>query len=214
MSRLRVILFLGLGGLLLVSPLLAAAGGGFGGGPCAGFARGEALVMRDSCFDGVAHFVPAGTRLVVRNDGQAPHSLTAIDGSFDTGLLQTGETAEIVLEEPGIVPVYCTLHGNVHGEGMAGVLIVGEPTPEMAIGPGTSDLAAALKGHESLVRREHREQTEALADLRQEIGALRDQSTRFQARATLTFGALGLLAVGAVLAGASWQALRGRRGEG
>lgn len=214
MARLRVLLFLGLGGLLLALPVPAAAGGGFGGGPCAGFASGEALVLRDSCFDGVAHFVPVGTRLVVRNDGQAPHSLTAVDGSFDTGLLQAGETAEIVLEEPGIVPVYCTLHGNVHGDGMAGVLIIGEPTAEMVVGPATPDLAGALAGHESLVRREHREQAEALADLRQEMAALRSQTARFQARATLALGALGLLTVGAVVAGASWQVRRGRRAEG
>jgi len=118
--------------LVALWPGAALAGGGRGGGACDGFSSGDRLVMRDSCFEGVAHFVDASSTLLVVNAGAAPHSLTAVDGSFDTGTLSSGGKAEIPLKTTGIVRVYCTLHGTKAGGGMAGVLIVGDPTASAA----------------------------------------------------------------------------------
>ena len=38
----------------------AAAGGG--GGACSGFSKGSVLILRENCFDGVAHFSESGMR--------------------------------------------------------------------------------------------------------------------------------------------------------
>lgn len=127
-------------------PVAAGGGGGFGAGPCAGFSAGDQLVMRDNCFDGVAHFAPSRSTLVVVNQGILPHSFTAVDGSFDTGVLQPGETAEIPLPDDAAVRVHCTLHGSAEGAGMAGVLLVGNPSlhaPEFGITKGIFPPAAA-----------------------------------------------------------------------
>jgi hypothetical protein len=123
-----------------------AGGGGGGGGLCAGFASGQTLVMRDSCFEGTAHFAAAGSTLIVQNEGGAPHSFTAVDGSFDTGLLQPGQTAQFTLGADGIVPFYCTIHGTAQGQGMAGVLIVGEPGKQSASASEPRPLGAAALG--------------------------------------------------------------------
>ncbi len=128
--------------LLLILPGSALAGGGGHTNPCPGFSEGAELGMEDSCYDGVAHFVPAGSSVTVRNHGNLPHSVTAVDGSFDSGLLQPGDTFEVAVDDPGVVRVYCTLHGTTAGEGMAGVLIVGDP----AVTAEDSAVSARVEG--------------------------------------------------------------------
>jgi plastocyanin/uncharacterized membrane protein YozB (DUF420 family) len=82
--------------------------------------------------------VPAGTKVRFVNQGQARHSATADDGSFDSGLLDPGQEFTITLDEPGLFPYYCVLHGTRGGVGMAASITVVEagaevpdlPTPE------------------------------------------------------------------------------------
>jgi plastocyanin len=121
-------LLVGVVALMLV-PVVADAGGGGHAGLCAGFATGTEVAMYDSCFEGTAHFAPAGETITVVNHGELPHTFTAVDGSFDTGQLAAGEAAQVTVNESGILQVYCSLHGTATGQGMAGVLIVGEPDP-------------------------------------------------------------------------------------
>lgn len=80
--------------------------------------------MRDNCFEGTGHVTAAGETIVVTNRGELPHTVTAADGSFDSGTIEPGETYELTLEAPGAVPIYCTLHGTAEGDGMAGLLAV------------------------------------------------------------------------------------------
>jgi plastocyanin len=158
-------------GVLLLAGRPALAGGG-GGGPCAGFAAGTTLTMMDSCFSGVAHFVQAGAALTVRNAGHAPHTFTAVDGSFDTGVLQPGETAKVQLGKAGIVEVYCKLHGDPGGMGMAGVLVVGEAATA-ARASGTTTLTAAAAQPDDALLAEVRAQTQQLAELKTDVAAVR-----------------------------------------
>lgn len=110
--------------ILVLGGSIAVAGGGGHGGTCSGFGQGQELVMRDSCFEGTGHVAAAGETIVVTNTGEIPHTVTAADGSFDSGNIEPGETYELTLEEPGAVPIYCTLHGTAEGDGMAGLLAV------------------------------------------------------------------------------------------
>jgi hypothetical protein len=127
--------------LALAAPVALAGGGGGGGGPCAGFGSGPVLVMLDNCFNAVAHSVEPGATLRVRNDGELPHTFTAVDGSFDSGVLQPGQSAEIRVGEAGVFGAYCTLHGSKAGGGMAGALVVGSPAAASA-GAGPLQLSA------------------------------------------------------------------------
>ncbi|MGH8914821.1 MAG: cupredoxin domain-containing protein [Acidimicrobiia bacterium] len=126
--------------LLTLIPGVAAAGGGGDISSCSGFATGTTVSMLDSCFNGIAQFAPAGSSITVSNAGGLDHSFTAVDGSFDSGKLEPGETYELVVDEPGIYEVFCVLHGTADGQGMSGVLIVGEAVPG-AVSAGR-DLAA------------------------------------------------------------------------
>jgi plastocyanin len=110
----------------------AMAGGGGHESACAGYATGQTVEMYDSCFSGSAQFVGAGTTVRIVNRGELPHSLTAADGSFGTGTLQPGQSASIDVGEAAVVRVFCELHGTRQGDGMAGLLVVGEPTTALA----------------------------------------------------------------------------------
>lgn len=116
--------------LVLLFPGVAYGGGGGGDiSQCPGFGSGSTVSMRDSCFAGTAHFAPTDNTITVSNDGGLPHTFTAVDGSFDSGTVQPGESFEFSVSEPGIYEVFCSLHGTASGEGMAGVLVVGEAEP-------------------------------------------------------------------------------------
>jgi hypothetical protein len=136
--------------LVIAFPGVALAGGGevdLSG--CAGYGEGNTISMRDSCFAGTAHFVPSDTLVAVRNDGAMAHSLTAVDGAFDTGLVDPGQSAQLTFDEPGIYRVFCSLHGTAAGEGMAGVVVVGDATPEAMSAPldtGGFEEAVAVQG--------------------------------------------------------------------
>ena len=117
--------------LFSLIPGVASAGGGGGDiSQCPGFAAGTTIAMLDSCFSGIAHFAPTDNTITISNDGQLPHTFTAVDGSFNSGQMLPGETFELTIDEPGMFRVFCTLHGTAQGGGMAGVLVVGEAEPQ------------------------------------------------------------------------------------
>lgn len=61
--------------------------------------------------------IPVGTTVLFTNDlgDGEPHSVTARDGSFDTGLLVDGQSATITFNTPGKYPYYCVIHANMFG---------------------------------------------------------------------------------------------------
>lgn len=47
---------------------------------------------------------------VVRNGGAAPHTFTATDGSWDTGIVQPQGETTITIDDAGTVDYVCSLH--------------------------------------------------------------------------------------------------------
>lgn len=80
--------------------------------------------------------VPAGATIVFANVGGKPHTLTADDGSFDTGVVTpgpeggrfAGTNATLSVSQPGTYPFHC----EVHPAAMKGTLTV---TGEARAGP-------------------------------------------------------------------------------
>ena len=79
-------------------------------------------------FDPAKLSVPAGTTLLVANVGGKPHTLTADDGSFDTGVVEpgaeggrfAGKNASVTLDKAGTFKFHCEVHPAV----MKGVVTV------------------------------------------------------------------------------------------
>ena len=59
--------------------------------------------------------VPSGTTVVWTNEGEMPHSVTAHDGSFASGLLNPGESYQATFYEPGTYTYQCSdsMQGSV-----------------------------------------------------------------------------------------------------
>jgi plastocyanin len=58
--------------------------------------------------------VEAGSQVTVTNEDGIPHTLTADDGSFDTGQISGGGTATFTApDEAGEHPVHCEIHAGM-----------------------------------------------------------------------------------------------------
>jgi plastocyanin len=100
--------------------------------------------------------VPAGSTLVVANIGGKPHTLTADDGSFDTGTIAPGQgggkfagtSATLTLAKAGSFPFHC----EVHPQAMKGVLTVsgGEGGGGAGAGGGAAASSASNQSNVSM----------------------------------------------------------------
>lgn len=79
----------------------------------------------DDFFDPQVVRIDPGTTIEWVNVGRNPHTVTADDGSFDSGTLQNGQAWERRFMEPGVFPYFCRLHG-APGIGMIGTIVVGD----------------------------------------------------------------------------------------
>jgi plastocyanin len=84
------------------------------------------VAVRDNRFDPADLTVPVGATVIWTNQGFLPHTVTADDGSFDSGTLGRGDTFEMTFTEPGTYSYHCEIHGGTGGLGMAGAIIVTE----------------------------------------------------------------------------------------
>ena len=59
--------------------------------------------------------VQVGGKVTWKNDDNPPHTATADDGSFETGIIETGKTASVTFKEAGTFTYYCKVHPFMHG---------------------------------------------------------------------------------------------------
>ncbi len=64
---------------------------------------------------GFAVSVPAGQSVVWTNLGAQAHTVSAADGSFETGLVSPGSTAPLQFDVPGVYAYMCTPHPWMKG---------------------------------------------------------------------------------------------------
>jgi plastocyanin len=59
--------------------------------------------------------IAAGTTIVWTNDGQVVHTVSAEDGSFDSGPIEPGQRRSITFSRAGTFPFHCTPHPFMRG---------------------------------------------------------------------------------------------------
>jgi LPXTG-motif cell wall-anchored protein len=67
----------------------------------------------DNFYSPASVSVTVGDTVTWRNNGQAQHSATANDGSFDTGVFGPGGSRSATFDSAGTFSYYCTVHGQV-----------------------------------------------------------------------------------------------------
>ena len=79
----------------------------------------------DNFFDPEAVNVPVGTRIAWPNKGRTSHTVTSDKGLFDSGDVKPGREFARTFDRPGAYRYYCRYHGTAGGQGMSGVILVG-----------------------------------------------------------------------------------------
>lgn len=84
--------------------------------PAAG-AQGQTMTVsiEDFFFSPANMTVAPGTTVTWVNNGQAPHTSTADDGTWDSGTLQPGESFSFTFNQAGTYIYHCTIHPNMTG---------------------------------------------------------------------------------------------------
>jgi plastocyanin len=68
--------------------------------------------------------VTVGATVIWKRSGTHTHTVTADDGSFDSGLLRGTDPFQRTFDVAGVYAYYCDVHGGRGGVGMSGVVTV------------------------------------------------------------------------------------------
>jgi LPXTG-motif cell wall-anchored protein len=85
------------------------------GSPAAHTAGDPGVTIADFHFSPNATTVHVGDTITWTNDGPSGHTATASDGSFNTGVLQKGQSASHTFTKAGTFAYVCQIHPFMHG---------------------------------------------------------------------------------------------------
>jgi plastocyanin len=93
---------------------------GFGSGDGAGGtadapAKPDTITIKDFSFAPEPLTVKAGTTITVSNADGFTHTVTAVKGTFDTGDVAGGGTAQFTVDQPGTYAYFCNTHPSMKG---------------------------------------------------------------------------------------------------
>jgi LPXTG-motif cell wall-anchored protein len=117
-QRLRTIAILGVVTLVALFALVPVA-----------WAAAQNVAVKDNMFDPKTITVNAGDTVTWKIDGQNEHTVTADDGSFDSGDLKAGEKTTFTFTFPkaGTFAYHCKYHGAAGMVGTVEVKAAGAP---------------------------------------------------------------------------------------
>lgn len=121
-----VLLSIGVGSLLAIAvvAVVLVARGGSGEGvsrnkpqtPVVTSSREVTVKVIDNDYEPRDLTVSPGARVTWLFEGRLPHTVTADDGSFNSGIMNRGEQFTVTLNDPGTFSYYCTLHHAMQGK--------------------------------------------------------------------------------------------------
>jgi plastocyanin len=84
-----------------------------GDAPRASAAADTGVTISDFEYSPASVTVNVGDTVTWTNDGPTPHSATADDGSFDTGIFNAGQSRSHTFDQAGTFAYFCTPHPNM-----------------------------------------------------------------------------------------------------
>jgi plastocyanin len=85
------------------------------GGSAPSMAAGDEVTIVDFAFEPASLLISAGTTVRWHNAGDAPHTVTAFTGAFDSGTIGSGGDYSYTFADPGAYLYHCTIHPNMVG---------------------------------------------------------------------------------------------------
>lgn len=107
-------------------PVTAAADETAVAGKTAVAPQNHTVLLQNFQFAPVEITVVAGSAITFINQDGAPHNVTLSAGSAGSDNFFQDETFTLTFDEVGVFPIYCSLHGDPDGSGMAAVVTVVE----------------------------------------------------------------------------------------
>jgi LPXTG-motif cell wall-anchored protein len=98
-------------------------------------AETKTVSVKDFAFEPKTIQVNVGDTIVWKNEGNTEHTVTADDGSFNSGDLEAGKEFSHTFDKAGTFAYYCKYHGSAGGKGMAAVVTVGEAMAQPSAAP-------------------------------------------------------------------------------
>jgi LPXTG-motif cell wall-anchored protein len=99
-------------------------------------AANGSVTIADFLFTPSSISIDQGDTVTWTNNGPTPHSATAPDGSFDTGIFPAGQSRSHTFDEAGTFSYICTPHPNMHGTIVVRASQSGGDTPDSSAGDG------------------------------------------------------------------------------
>ena len=130
---------LAVGALLAALAMLAPAAGA---AAAQQQGQGTTVSIQDFFFSPAQITVQPGTTVTWMNNGQAPHTVTADDGSFDSETLQPGQSFSFTFANAGTFSYFCEIHPFMTGS----VTVVGGGGGDGSGGGGATPRASAQTG--------------------------------------------------------------------
>ncbi len=116
--------------LLLFAPTAAAQG------------KTMTISIKNFAFNPPNATVAAGTTVTWVNDDQAPHTVTADDGAFDSGTLQPGQSYSFTFDKAGTYAYHCDIHPDMTATVTVSGGAATSPTASASASPTTSASAS------------------------------------------------------------------------
>ena len=140
------------------------------------------MTIADFQFTPAQITINQGDTVTWTNNGPTPHSATAPDGSFDTGIFPAGQSRSHTFNDAGTFSYICTPHPNMHGTIVVQASQSGGDTPDSSTGDTVGSGGSGTSGGAS-----------SGAEAAQSDGGPSLPSTGADAGALLVLGALMLL---------------------
>ena len=86
-------------------------------------------------FDPAEVTIPTGTAVAWANEDTVPHTVTSVDGVFDSGIFDPGGNFNWTFDQPGTFPYVCQLHPQMQGT----VIVEGKATAGVSTAPTAAD---------------------------------------------------------------------------
>ena len=119
--------------LAVLIPLLAGSASSRIGPVAAQSGAEIAVQVVDFAFEPAMVMIEPGTTVTWTNAGDRPHTVTADDGSFDSGRLDPGETFSYTFDQPGTFTYVCGFHPEMQGS----VMVAAAQTDDFEVATAT-----------------------------------------------------------------------------
>ncbi len=135
-KRLLLLVVLSVIALLIFVPTVGAQDAGVESVPVQ---DARSVGIGDNFFDPPDAAIEPGTTITWTNNGALPHTVTADDGSFDSGVLNPGDSFTVAFDGQGTVTYFCAIHPEMRGS-----VTVGGGGDGPAEQPASEDMAGGM----------------------------------------------------------------------